>query len=75
MALKALLFNRALLLTTFLISPQIAFAQEPVPAQNPADQPPEDEADRAMSALSVLPSSVFKDSLVELSKFAVARKY
>ncbi|MBL8436497.1 MAG: octaprenyl diphosphate synthase [Zoogloea sp.] len=35
----------------------------------------EDEADRAMSALSVLPSSVFKDSLVELSKFAVARKY
>ncbi len=35
----------------------------------------EDEADCAMSALSVLPSSVFKDSLVELSKFAVARKY
>ncbi len=35
----------------------------------------EDEAERAMSALSVLPSSVFKDSLVELSKFAVARKY
>ena len=35
----------------------------------------EDEADRAMSALSVLPSSVFKDSLVELLKFAVARKY
>lgn len=35
----------------------------------------EDEAERAMNALNVLPSSVFKDSLVELSKFAVARKY
>lgn len=35
----------------------------------------EDEADRALRALDVLPSSVFKDSLVELSKFAVARKY
>lgn len=35
----------------------------------------EEEAERAMNALNVLPSSVFKDSLVELSKFAVARKY
>ena len=35
----------------------------------------EDEAERALNALNVLPSSVFKSSLVELSKFAVARKY
>jgi outer membrane receptor protein involved in Fe transport len=54
MALKALLFNRALLLTTFLISPQIAFAQEPVPAQNPADQPPEDDADTDSDVVVVL---------------------
>ena len=35
----------------------------------------EAEAERALNALNVLPSSVFKTSLIELSKFAVARKY
>lgn len=54
MALKALLFNRALLLTTFLISPQIALAQEAVTAQNPADQPPEGEAGAGRDVVVVL---------------------
>ena len=35
----------------------------------------EAEAQLALDALEALPPSVFKDSLVELSKFAVARKY
>jgi len=35
----------------------------------------EEEAELALKALNVLPASVFKDSLVDLSKFAVARKY
>lgn len=33
------------------------------------------EADRAIEAISVLPSSIFKNSLLELSDFAVARNH
>ena len=39
------------------------------------EQVAEAEAQLALGALEALPPSVFKDSLVELSKFAVARKY
>ncbi len=35
----------------------------------------EAEAELALNALDALPASIFKDSLIELSKFAVARKY
>ena len=35
----------------------------------------EAEAQLALEALEALPASVFKESLIELSKFAVARKY
>ena len=35
----------------------------------------EEEAKLALNALNQLPSSIFKESLVELSSFAVARKY
>lgn len=35
----------------------------------------EEEAKLALNALNQLPSSIFKESLIELSSFAVARKY
>ena len=35
----------------------------------------EAEAELALNALNALPPSVFKDSLIQLSQFAVARKY
>lgn len=35
----------------------------------------EEEATLALNALNQLPSSIFKESLIELSSFAVARKY
>jgi octaprenyl-diphosphate synthase len=34
-----------------------------------------EEADRAIDAISALPSSIFKDALLQLSDFAVARNY
>ena len=41
----------------------------------PAASIAEAEAQLALDALDALPPSVFKDSLIQLSEFAVARKY